>query len=194
MPVIRAGTLSGGTLKGTDHGASISLILDESEPGQGPRLHRHPYDETWVVQEGHLTFQCGEELLIVRAGDIVIVPPGVAHKFTNDGWPRSLQAGVHPRQPDLHRRVARVIAWSRSRNRSHAGGGGGRHSGSRGRSKRRPAVSPPASASTRALAPILRARAPRVPDFRAWQGSRDRSGDARLGWTTGAGASLAEDC
>ena len=74
MPVIRAGTLSGGTLKGTDHGASISLILDESEPGQGPRLHRHPYDETWVVQEGHLTFQCGEELLIVRAGDIVIVP------------------------------------------------------------------------------------------------------------------------
>ena len=74
MPVIRAGTLSGGTLNGADHGASISLILDESEPGQGPRLHRHPYDETWVVQEGHLTFQCGEELLIVRAGDIVIVP------------------------------------------------------------------------------------------------------------------------
>ena len=36
MPVIKAGTLSDGTIKGADHGASISLILDESEPGQGP--------------------------------------------------------------------------------------------------------------------------------------------------------------
>ena len=35
--MIRTGTLSGGTLKGVDYGASISLILDESEPGQGPR-------------------------------------------------------------------------------------------------------------------------------------------------------------
>jgi hypothetical protein len=42
MPVIRPGTLSDGSLKGADYGASISLILDESEPGQGPRLHRHP--------------------------------------------------------------------------------------------------------------------------------------------------------
>ena len=85
MPVIKAGTLSDGTIKGADHGASISLILDESEPGRGPRLHRHPYDETWVVLAGQLTFQCGDELLIVGAGDIVIVPPGVAHKFTNNG-------------------------------------------------------------------------------------------------------------
>jgi mannose-6-phosphate isomerase-like protein (cupin superfamily) len=85
MPVIRAGTLSDGNLEGADYGASISLILDESEPGQGPRLHRHPYDETWVVQEGQLTFQSGEELFTVGAGDIVLVPSGVPHKFTNTG-------------------------------------------------------------------------------------------------------------
>ena len=46
MPLIRSGTLAGGTLVGEDHGASVSLILDESDPGGGPRLHRHPYDET----------------------------------------------------------------------------------------------------------------------------------------------------
>jgi hypothetical protein len=42
MPVIKAGTRKGGDIKGADYGASISLILDESDPGQGPRLHRHP--------------------------------------------------------------------------------------------------------------------------------------------------------
>jgi hypothetical protein len=36
MPVIKTETLSEANLKGADYGASISLILDESEPGQGP--------------------------------------------------------------------------------------------------------------------------------------------------------------
>jgi hypothetical protein len=45
MPIIRAGSLGTGNLKGADHGATISLILDHSQPGEGPRLHRHPYDE-----------------------------------------------------------------------------------------------------------------------------------------------------
>lgn len=56
MPVINTTSLeSPVSLEGAEHGATISLILDRSEPGQGPRLHRHPYDETWVVQEGTLT-------------------------------------------------------------------------------------------------------------------------------------------
>jgi mannose-6-phosphate isomerase-like protein (cupin superfamily) len=73
MPVIKADSRRDGDIEGTDHGASISLILDESDPGQGPRLHGHPYDETWIVQEGHLTFQCGEERHSVGVGDIVLV-------------------------------------------------------------------------------------------------------------------------
>jgi quercetin dioxygenase-like cupin family protein len=85
MAVIHAADLEGENLRGEEHGATVSLILDRSEPGHGPRLHRHPYDETWVVQEGNLTFELGEERLRVRAGDIVIAPPGVPHKFTNDG-------------------------------------------------------------------------------------------------------------
>jgi quercetin dioxygenase-like cupin family protein len=89
MPIINAGTLETGNLKGADHGATISLIFDHSRPGEGPRLHRHPYDETWVVEEGDLTFQLGDELHQARAGDIVIAPPGVPHKFTNNG-PRSV--------------------------------------------------------------------------------------------------------
>jgi mannose-6-phosphate isomerase-like protein (cupin superfamily) len=47
------------------------------------------------VLDGHLTFQSGEELLIVGAGDIVIVPPGVPHKFTNNGSGPSKLVCIH---------------------------------------------------------------------------------------------------
>lgn len=95
MPVINSSTLQTGTLKGAEHGATISLILDHSEPGQGPRLHRHSYDETWVVIEGHLTFQAGEEQFEAGPGDIVVVPPGAPHKFTNLGPGRSNLVCIH---------------------------------------------------------------------------------------------------
>jgi mannose-6-phosphate isomerase-like protein (cupin superfamily) len=95
MPVINESQLQTGNLNGADHGATISLILDHSEPGQGPRLHRHSYDETWVVIDGNLTFQNGEERLNARPGDIVIVPPGVPHKFVNDGPGRSRLICIH---------------------------------------------------------------------------------------------------
>jgi quercetin dioxygenase-like cupin family protein len=95
MPLIQHGTLPDDNLQGEDHGASISLILDESDPGGGPRLHRHPYDETWVVVEGRLTFQAGDERLAAGPGDIVIVPPDVPHRFTNDGPGRSKLVCIH---------------------------------------------------------------------------------------------------
>jgi quercetin dioxygenase-like cupin family protein len=95
MPIISTEALDDRTLRGAEHGASISLILDEGEPGHGPRLHKHPYDETWVVQEGTLTFQAGDEQHRAGPGDIIIVPPGVPHKFTNDGPGRSKLVCIH---------------------------------------------------------------------------------------------------
>lgn len=95
MPVINTSALETGNLKGAEHGATISLILDHSAPGHGPRLHRHPYDETWVVLEGNLTFQLGEERFRAGRGDIVIAPPGVPHKFTNDDPERSNLICIH---------------------------------------------------------------------------------------------------
>lgn len=95
MPVIPDIARQGVNLIGADHGASISLIFDMSEPGEGPRLHRHSYDETWVVEEGTVTFQAGEERFQASAGDVVIVPPGVPHKFANDGPGRSKMVCIH---------------------------------------------------------------------------------------------------
>jgi quercetin dioxygenase-like cupin family protein len=95
MPILKPGTFDPGHLIGAEYGATISLILDHSEPGHGPRLHRHPYDETWVVQEGNLTFQVGEDRQEAAAGDVVIVPADAPHKFTNDGPGRSNMVCIH---------------------------------------------------------------------------------------------------
>ena len=95
MPVIRAQELPAGNLRGGEHGASISLIIDHSGPGEGPRLHRHPYDETWVVIEGTVAFQSGDEHLKAGPGDIVLVPPETPHKFTNCGAARSHLVCIH---------------------------------------------------------------------------------------------------
>jgi quercetin dioxygenase-like cupin family protein len=95
MLIINETELKGATLKGENSGATISLILDHSDPGHGPRLHRHTYDETWVVIEGNLTFQVDERRQQAGPGDIVIVPPGAAHKFTNDGPGRSHLVCIH---------------------------------------------------------------------------------------------------
>ena len=95
MPVINAASLPSGNLKGVEHGATISVILDHSEPGHGPRLHKHPYDETWVVNDGNLTFQAGEEQFEAGPGDIVIVPPNTPHKFTNHCPGRASMVCIH---------------------------------------------------------------------------------------------------
>ena len=85
MPLIKAGSLPTGNVEGGEFGATTSLIIDHSGPGRGPRLHKHPYDETRIFIEGDLTFQAGEERFNATPGDIVIVPPETPHKFTSNG-------------------------------------------------------------------------------------------------------------
>jgi mannose-6-phosphate isomerase-like protein (cupin superfamily) len=97
MPVINAGTLTGRSLHGADHGATISLILDNSEPGHGPRLHRHTYDETWVVEQGDVTFQLAEERLHAGPGRHRHRPARRRAQVPKRG-PGAVEARLHPRQ------------------------------------------------------------------------------------------------
>lgn len=63
--------------------------------GRHPNLYTRRERREPVVQEGHLTFQTGDEPHALGADDIAILPPGVAHKFTNDGPGRSKLVCVH---------------------------------------------------------------------------------------------------
>ena len=40
--------------EGFERGAGISLFVVDSPPGGGPALHRHEYEEVFVVHEGQV--------------------------------------------------------------------------------------------------------------------------------------------
>src|SRR5918911_506729 len=72
--------------EGNQHGdVPVSSFLGDAPRGGGPRLHRHPYAEVFVVQEGRAVFTIGSETREVTGGHVVIVPSGVGHKFVNTG-------------------------------------------------------------------------------------------------------------
>ncbi|QMU96204.1 cupin domain-containing protein [Microbacterium esteraromaticum] len=81
--------------EGAEHGAGISYFFVDNQPGQGARLHWHPYPETWVVLEGEATFVVGDRRIVATAGDTVTGPAFVPHKFTNTGGGRMRLIGIH---------------------------------------------------------------------------------------------------
>src|SRR5687767_658687 len=73
----------------------ISLIFFDGAPGSGPKLHRHPYAEIFVVLEGDAIFTVGEATVEATAGQILIAPAGVPHKFINSGSEPLRQIDIH---------------------------------------------------------------------------------------------------
>jgi quercetin dioxygenase-like cupin family protein len=76
-------------------GANVSFFLTDGPPGTGPELHKHPYAEVFVVQEGDLTFTVGDATIEASAGQIVVVPAGVPHRFVNSGKERARHIDIH---------------------------------------------------------------------------------------------------
>ena len=72
-----------GRFEGRDHGSSVSFFIGTFEEGTGPRLHRHPYDETFIVEAGSATFTIAGETTELRAGQIAVVPAETPHKFVS---------------------------------------------------------------------------------------------------------------
>lgn len=74
------------TFEGGEHGPSpVSFFLVHNRPGQGPALHRHPYDETFIILQCQVQVRVGGKPAGSGAGDIVIGPPGIPHGFTTSG-------------------------------------------------------------------------------------------------------------
>jgi mannose-6-phosphate isomerase-like protein (cupin superfamily) len=82
-------------LAGADYGAGVCLIFVDAAPGTGPRLHKHAYEEVFVTLEGEATLVAGDETIVARAGDVVVVPADTPHAFTNTGDGPLRQIDIH---------------------------------------------------------------------------------------------------
>jgi quercetin dioxygenase-like cupin family protein len=82
--------------EGYEHGdANVSFFLIDSDRGGGPGWHTHPYAEVFVIQEGEITFTAGDETIDAKAGQVLVVPAGVPHKYVNSGTGRARHVDIH---------------------------------------------------------------------------------------------------
>lgn len=93
-------TSTGGPYRGSVNGEMLGtqvtvLTYGNDEPGVGPPLHVHPYDEIFVIQEGRARFFVGDQVIDAEAGDTVLGPKGVPHRFVNLGPGRLQTLDLH---------------------------------------------------------------------------------------------------
>jgi mannose-6-phosphate isomerase-like protein (cupin superfamily) len=82
--------------QGYVHGDThLSFLWIDLPPGDGPRLHKHPYEEVFVILEGRATYTVGSMTLEAMAGQIVIAPPETPHEFINSGTGPLRQIDIH---------------------------------------------------------------------------------------------------
>ncbi|WP_435748691.1 cupin domain-containing protein [Microbacterium sp. PMB16] len=63
-------------------GSPVSIIREYvTGPARGPRLHRHPYVETFVIHQGRALFTVADEQVVGVGGQILVVPALVSHRF-----------------------------------------------------------------------------------------------------------------
>lgn len=85
-----------GSLPGEAIGGPVTVLAYGNDvPGEGPRLHVHPYDETFVVVMGRARFFVGSEVIEAAAGEVVLGPAGVPHRFENLGPGRLQTIDIH---------------------------------------------------------------------------------------------------
>lgn len=94
-----------GEWQGGASGAGICVIVNLIESvGDGVRLHRHPYAETFVVRKGKVVFTIGEDKVEGHEGQIIVIAAGVPHGFTN--------AGSEPLEMiDIHENGKFITEW-----------------------------------------------------------------------------------
>ncbi len=76
-------------------GVGACVLFVDAGPGQGPRLHRHPYVELLIVLEGMATVDDGESKHAVHGGEMAVVDADQPHGFVNSGEGRLRQIDIH---------------------------------------------------------------------------------------------------
>jgi len=71
------------------------VLFVDAAPGEGPRLHRHPYVEILIVIEGVALVDDGDSKNELWTGEMAVVGAGQAHGFVNKGPGALRQIDIH---------------------------------------------------------------------------------------------------
>lgn len=75
-----------GYFEGRDLGTGVTVVaFSTDEIGDGPSLHVHPYDELFMLIKGNALVTIGDRRIEASAGDVVLGPAEVPHKYHNLG-------------------------------------------------------------------------------------------------------------
>jgi quercetin dioxygenase-like cupin family protein len=84
------------TFQGFEYGASISFFVVQFSPGKGPKKHRHPYEETFVILDGEIEVIVDDQTQTVSTAKIVMVPANTWHEFKNRSDKLVQMVNIHP--------------------------------------------------------------------------------------------------
>lgn len=82
-------------LEGGRYGLATSVFASEITPGSGPATHSHPYAEVFVLHAGTGRYRVENVEVEAQAGDVVIVPAGAWHSFSNPGPDMLRHTAIH---------------------------------------------------------------------------------------------------
>ena len=75
-----------GHVEGASFGTNVTVLFFTTDRvGHGPRWHVHPYDEIFIVRTGNALFTIGDKKIEAKAGDILLGPANIPHKYHNTG-------------------------------------------------------------------------------------------------------------
>jgi quercetin dioxygenase-like cupin family protein len=78
------GTLATIRVPGQANGGRFALIEFLFPKHASPPRHSHPQDESYVVLDGRLTLEAGDERFTLESGGVGVVPMGAPHTFRVD--------------------------------------------------------------------------------------------------------------
>lgn len=75
-----------GHFEGKDIGTDVTVLFYSTDKiGIGPRWHVHTYDEIFIVRKGRALFTIGDKKVEAEAGDVLMGPANIPHKYHNLG-------------------------------------------------------------------------------------------------------------
>jgi len=85
-----------GYFEGRDIGTGVTVLFYATDAiDVGPRWHVHTYDEVFIVRRGRALFTIGSEKIEAQAGDILLGPANIPHKYYNLGPGRLETTDIH---------------------------------------------------------------------------------------------------